>query len=154
MARRRRGARERAAPVEAPVITPHLRPVEATPAPRDGRCGVGPQAAVAPGMTLVRKALAFSIAVLALPVVVIGCDPEATADKVDAKIDCASICNRYKDCFDNAYDTETCRDRCETSSKNDSSYDAKAESCDNCLDQHSCAGSAFSCATECANIVP
>jgi hypothetical protein len=82
-----------------------------------------------------------------------GCDPEDTVDAVDAKIDCASICNRYKDCFDSSYDTESCRSKCEDNSKADSSYDAKAEACDNCLDDASCAES-FSCADRCLNIVP
>jgi predicted MFS family arabinose efflux permease len=82
-----------------------------------------------------------------------GCDPEDTVDAVDAKIDCASICNRYKDCFDSSYDTDTCRSKCEDNSKADSSYDAKAEACDNCLDDASCAES-FSCADKCLNVVP
>jgi hypothetical protein len=103
-------------------------------------------------MNLARKLLALPLFVL--PLSLFACDPEETVNAVDAKIDCGSICNRYKDCFDSSYATETCRDRCESSSKNDSSYDAKAEACDSCLDRNSCAGSAFNCTTECVGIVP
>lgn len=82
-----------------------------------------------------------------------GCDPEDTVDAIDAKIDCAGICNRYKDCFDSAYDTDKCRSSCEENAKADSSYDAKAEACDDCLDNASCAES-FSCTDKCIGIVP
>jgi hypothetical protein len=79
--------------------------------------------------------------------------PLTACDEADEAIDCAMICNRYKDCFDNAYDTEACRNRCEDNADNVADFDDHADDCENCLDDRSCTGS-FACVDECSGIVP
>jgi hypothetical protein len=68
--------------------------------------------------------------------------------------DCNHICNRYKDCFDANYDVGACEDRCKTHANNDTAYANKAEACQTCEDDASCAGAAFGCAGDCIGIVP
>lgn len=80
-----------------------------------------------------------------------GCGATQT---IENKIDCNSICNRYKSCFDGAYDTDTCKARCESSAKTDSSYQSKVDVCSTCIDDKSCAAATFKCGTECSAIVP
>jgi hypothetical protein len=63
--------------------------------------------------------------------------------------DCQSVCSKYSDCFDKNYDVSSCRDRCRNKVSRD-----KADSCESCISDKSCAPAAFSCATECAGIVP
>jgi hypothetical protein len=73
---------------------------------------------------------------------------------VDAAIDCGSICDRYKDCFNEDYDVEACTDRCKDSADKDRNYRDDADACHDCIDDRSCGGGAFSCAIECAGVVP
>jgi len=75
-------------------------------------------------------------------------------DSVDRKFDCTQICQRYSDCFDSEYDVSGCVDRCEQNAEDSKDFDRKADDCENCLDDRSCAGSTFSCADECVGIVP
>lgn len=72
-------------------------------------------------------------------------------DEADQAIDCNQICNRYKDCFDADYDVGACVDRCEPMLDEDPHA---ADDCENCIDDRSCTGAAFNCATECGGIVP
>ncbi len=74
-------------------------------------------------------------------------------DSVDAAFDCDAICSRYKDCFDSNYDVGACASRCRTKADDDT-YRRQADQCDACIDNRSCTSAVFSCATECASIVP
>ncbi len=74
-------------------------------------------------------------------------------DKIDNKITCSSVCNRYKDCFDSDYDVEQCTDTCEAEANNDNDKEQRLEDCDDCIDGESCSGAAFGCATECTGII-
>lgn len=86
-----------------------------------------------------------SIAFLSL-----GC--EAT-DKVENKVTCSSVCNRYKDCFDSDYNVDSCTNSCESEANASEDKDRKLEQCDTCIDDQSCTAAAFDCATECAGII-
>ncbi|MDB4980785.1 MAG: hypothetical protein JWM82_1537 [Myxococcales bacterium] len=88
--------------------------------------------------------LAFATGALTGPV---GCGA------VDAAFDCQQVCTKYHDCFDGNYDIGKCRDRCRTSSANDSTVRAKADACESCIEGKSCVGS-FPCALDCGTIVP
>ena len=68
--------------------------------------------------------------------------------------DCAHICNRYKECFDSNYDVDACSSKCRDNADKDTNYSNKAEDCQNCEDDASCAGAAFGCAGNCVGIVP
>jgi hypothetical protein len=87
---------------------------------------------------------------LALALLTFSC---GEADKVENKITCASVCNRYKDCFDSDYDVGNCTDSCEAEANSNNDKDRRLEECDTCIDGQSCTGAAFSCATECAGII-
>jgi len=75
-------------------------------------------------------------------------------DSVDAAFDCNSVCGRYRSCFDADYDTDACQDRCRTASANDSTVRSRADACEACIDDMSCAGATFNCAQDCSSIVP
>lgn len=68
--------------------------------------------------------------------------------------DCNQICDRYKECFDKDYDTTTCQSKCRSHASDDTTYAKHAESCQSCIEDRSCVGATFSCATECSDIVP
>lgn len=72
--------------------------------------------------------------------------------ELDRATDCSDICKRYRDCVRNDYNVARCEDRC-----NDLESDrelSEIDRCEDCLDDRSCTGAAFSCAEECISIVP
>lgn len=75
-------------------------------------------------------------------------------DDVDQAFDCQSVCSRYQSCFDEDYDVSACRSRCRSSADADRDFERKADACETCIDDRSCGGAVFNCATECAGIVP
>ena len=92
------------------------------------------------------------IAVLAAGFVgIIGC---SAADEVDNAVDCQSICDRYKSCFDSDYDVGACAERCRDNSNEDKDFQRKANVCNACIDDRSCSSATFGCATDCAGVVP
>jgi hypothetical protein len=74
-------------------------------------------------------------------------------DKADEIFDCQSVCSRYQDCYDKNYDVSKCRSSCRDNSDRDSNFRQKADSCEKCISDKSCAGT-FGCVTECAGVVP
>jgi hypothetical protein len=69
--------------------------------------------------------------------------------EAEQAFDCQSVCSKYQSCFNKDYDVGACRDRC----RNNVSR-AKADSCESCINDKSCASATFTCATECGGIVP
>ncbi len=94
------------------------------------------------------------LTVLALALVGVSAFGCAAAQAVENKIDCGSICNRYKDCFKKDYDVDTCKARCESGAKNDANYQSKVNVCSACIDDKSCTSAVFKCGNECGAIVP
>ena len=84
---------------------------------------------------------------LALGTLITGCG------SVENAIDCNAICNRYKSCYDQSYDVGACDSKCRDDANADKDYMRKADACNDCLGDKSCATS-FTCATQCAGIVP
>jgi hypothetical protein len=78
----------------------------------------------------------------------------SSCSSVEHAYDCNQICGRYQECFDASYDTGTCESRCRDHASDDNDYGNHAESCQSCIDDRSCAGATFACASECAGIVP
>jgi hypothetical protein len=74
--------------------------------------------------------------------------------QVEHLYDCNHICNRYSQCFDANYNVDDCTNKCKDNANNDSSFADKADMCQSCEDDKSCAGATFECATECVGIVP
>lgn len=85
---------------------------------------------------------------LAFAVTSTGCD---SADRV---YDCASICSKYEECINDDYDVSACTSKCEDMADNNEAFEDKADDCQACIDDRSCAGAVFGCASECAGIVP
>lgn len=73
---------------------------------------------------------------------------------IDNAIDCNSICKRYADCFNSAYDVSACESRCKSNSQNDADYQNKVNTCSACIDDRSCSSATFNCAGNCSNVVP
>ena len=78
----------------------------------------------------------------------IGCD------HIKNEIDCSGICQRYSDCYDKSYDVDSCTTKCKDNANSDANFMSKADDCDSCLGDKSCASATFNCATECVGIVP
>ena len=80
-----------------------------------------------------------------------GCD---AADQIEAEIDCQSVCDRYAECLDADYDVSACQNDCENSVDSGDLSQSDLDDCENCIEDRSCSGATFACATECIGIVP
>lgn len=77
-----------------------------------------------------------------------GCQP------VDAAFDCNTICTRYKDCYDGAYDVAACADRCRTKAQATANYYRSVNTCEACIDDRACVSATFTCGSDCSEVVP
>ncbi len=91
---------------------------------------------------------------LTLAFLATGLSPNFACSDVDAAFDCHAVCDKYKTCFNASYDVSACTSRCRTAAANDSNYKDKADMCETCIDDRSCASATFSCTLECGSIVP
>lgn len=73
---------------------------------------------------------------------------------IDSALDCNTICNRYKTCFDGTYDVAACATRCRSTSSTDGDYRRKADTCTACITDRACASATFSCGSDCNAVVP
>ena len=80
--------------------------------------------------------------------------PTTACNTIDNAIDCNSVCDRYRDCYNASYDVDSCATRCRDDSSKDSNYQSKADKCDACIGPKSCIAATFQCAVECGPIVP
>ena len=80
-----------------------------------------------------------------------GC---VVVQRVESAIDCNGICSRYASCFDKGYDVDACEGRCRASARADVEFRHKADSCNSCISERSCAAATFACVTECVSVVP
>lgn len=94
----------------------------------------------------------LSMFVMAATMAVAG--PGCSDNAVDRAYDCDQICDTYKACADANYDDGACASRCRDEAADSEAYEDKADECQACIDDRSCVGAAFGCATECAGIVP
>ena len=83
----------------------------------------------------------------------VSCGEDSPIESFDEASDCAAICDRYQECFDNDYDADECADRCEERA-DDPDHRNQEERCSDCIEDASCGGAAFGCATQCVGIVP
>jgi hypothetical protein len=97
---------------------------------------------------MMRALLTAAFVVLTTGPLSLGCN------EADSAIDCASICERYRDCVNDDYDVEECAERCQDSAENDREFRNDADECHACTDDRSCSGAVFNCLGECASIVP
>ncbi len=73
---------------------------------------------------------------------------------VDRIYDCNQICNKYEECVNANYDVSACQTRCRDNAESSEAYEDKADDCQACIDDRSCAGAVFGCGAECVGIVP
>ena len=85
---------------------------------------------------------------------VLGIPAGLACDSVKAAFDCQEVCSRYQSCFDSGYDVSACRSRCRDNAAKDTTWQDKANACASCIDDKSCASATFTCAIDCAGIVP
>ncbi len=100
------------------------------------------------------KPFATYLVFSALSILALGCE-DGAADRIDNRLDCRQICDRYEDCADENYDTEECRDNCRDKANDNNEFESKVEQCSDCLDgDGSCTEDTFKCADKCVGIVP
>jgi hypothetical protein len=80
--------------------------------------------------------------------------PVIACSEADTAIDCGSICDRYRECFDEDYDVEACAENCQEEADRSEDYRDTADDCHACIDDASCVGGGVSCLTECIGVVP
>jgi hypothetical protein len=90
--------------------------------------------------------------VISLALALGGC--ATVVQRIDSAIDCSGICSRYASCFDSRYDVDACETRCRSSASKDVDYRRKADMCNACISERSCASASFSCLVECTAVVP
>jgi hypothetical protein len=74
-------------------------------------------------------------------------------DPVTSGIDCASVCNRYKECYDSNYNTGKCKDDCENLAEDNDAKQEQLDQCDDCMDDTSCKSAPFACAAKCGKFI-
>jgi hypothetical protein len=78
-----------------------------------------------------------------------GCDD---TDQIGTAFDCDTVCDRYRDCFDQSYNVDACQDRCESRAANES-FRNSVDACEDCIGRNSCLSMTFNCPS-CDTIVP
>lgn len=73
---------------------------------------------------------------------------------VDNAADCNKICDRYRSCFDTAYNTSACYTRCQSAGTSSDESRRRIDTCSSCINGLSCSGAAFSCGAQCSSVVP
>ncbi len=97
---------------------------------------------------LLRAPCLLAFAALSLGGSVAGCGA------VDNVFDCNSICTRYRDCFNSAYDVAACRTRCDSRGTASEAGRREVNRCESCINGASCTTAVFQCTAECSGIVP
>ena len=74
-----------------------------------------------------------------------GCEETQNA------FNCSDLCNRYRECFNPAYDVVQCQDRCRNVANSSRTNHDMANTCQDCLNQSSCADAATLRCPSCGN---
>jgi hypothetical protein len=72
---------------------------------------------------------------------------------IDQAFDCSGICNRFEECFDSDFDSQSCAEDCRNNASDDQDFADQADACENCIDERACTED-FACIDECFGIVP
>ncbi len=93
-------------------------------------------------------------AFFAASVFCVGCD-DGAIERIENRLDCRQICDRYADCVGGEDDVEACRESCRDKALENDDWEAKVGRCSDCVDNdNSCVEDAFKCTADCAGIVP
>lgn len=83
-----------------------------------------------------------------------GCD-DGAVERVQNRLDCREICERYADCIGGENDVDECRESCRDKALENDDWEAKVGRCSDCVsDDDSCVEDAFKCSADCVGIVP
>ena len=85
------------------------------------------------GRISVIGAFGLSAALLAF-----GCGDDDPIEELEQVVDCFEICDRYEDCVEEI-DVSACTDACEDMIEVSSDVRRRADDCEDCLDDRSCA---------------
>ncbi len=97
------------------------------------------------GLCAVCLAVAFSA---------VACD-DGAIERIENRLDCREICDRYADCVGGEDDVEACRESCRDKALENDDWEAKVDRCSDCVSgDDSCVEDAFKCADDCLGIVP
>lgn len=80
-----------------------------------------------------------------------GCG--GAADEIERTYDCAKICEKYADCYDDDLDKSECVDSCEDQGEADPDFAEMAGSCEACIDDISCLEATLDCSDDCGTVV-
>jgi hypothetical protein len=94
-------------------------------------------------MTKISKAILISLTSL-----LVGACGEA-----ERTYDCVKICDKYAKCYDDELDKTDCVDSCEANGDLDADFAAKADDCEACIDDSSCAEASLDCSDECTTVI-
>lgn len=86
--------------------------------------------------------------------VAFGISTSTGCKSVERVYDCQQICTAYRDCVDANYDVSACARECRENADDSDAFADRADECQACIDDRSCVGAVFACATECIGIVP
>jgi len=84
----------------------------------------------------------------------IACDDGFSGDDGNVfETDCKQICERYEDCVDEDTDIDDCTAKCVERSVESNNFQEEVDECENCLDDGGCLEQAFTCNSECADVL-
>jgi hypothetical protein len=83
----------------------------------------------------------------------VACVAMSSCGVFDNTTDCSAVCESYATCFDDSYDTDSCRERCIDKSWGNDDYTAQVNACDACIADQDCLTNVFECGSDCADII-
>jgi hypothetical protein len=81
-----------------------------------------------------------------------GCEDDDDDAVVFGVADCGTVCDRYRACFDPAYDVGACTSRCQTAVNNDTVVSTDVDDCLECIGENTCAPT-YVCADACDVVI-
>ncbi len=66
--------------------------------------------------------------------------------------DCRSYCNRYQTCIEDDISVDSCTDRCEAASAENTDHEEKVAECATCVESRTCAESFDECVDDCFGV--
>ncbi len=88
-----------------------------------------------------------TLLIAATTVLTVGCS------EAERTYDCAQICDKWAECYDDDLDETACVDKCEDKGDADADFEMQANECEACIDDSSCVEATFDCTDECAGVI-
>ncbi|MEO8905855.1 MAG: hypothetical protein ABI488_25210 [Polyangiaceae bacterium] len=78
----------------------------------------------------------------------------SAADPITNHFTCKDVCQSYADCFDDSYNVDDCKSKCEDKASSSDHQQDKLDECHACIDDKSCVADVASCSGSCSAFVP